>query len=77
MICCFLLTPTTLSAACSALPAGLLASCPPCLPHADVLAQIPKRGRGAKGGRPVNRDRFISKMFLRGDSVILVLRNPK
>jgi hypothetical protein len=39
--------------------------------------QIPKRGRGAKGGRPVNRDRFISKMFLRGDSVILVLRNPK
>ncbi|CAK9092250.1 Probable small nuclear ribonucleoprotein Sm D2 (Sm-D2) (snRNP core protein D2) [Durusdinium trenchii] len=22
-------------------------------------------------------DRFISKMFLRGDSVILVLRNPK
>jgi hypothetical protein len=23
------------------------------------------------------QDRFISKMFLRGDSVILVLRNPK
>lgn len=47
----------------------------PRLSHA--LLQIPKRGRGAKGGRPVNRDRFISKMFLRGDSVILVLRNPK
>jgi small nuclear ribonucleoprotein D2 len=25
---------------------------------------------------PKNRERFISKMFLRGDSVILVLKNP-
>jgi small nuclear ribonucleoprotein D2 len=24
-----------------------------------------------------NRERFINKMFLRGDSVILVLKNPK
>jgi small nuclear ribonucleoprotein D2 len=24
-----------------------------------------------------NKSRFISKMFLRGDSIILVLRNPK
>ena len=24
----------------------------------------------------VNKDRFINKMFLRGDSVVLVLRNP-
>jgi hypothetical protein len=24
----------------------------------------------------VNKERYISKMFLRGDSVILVLRNP-
>jgi len=39
--------------------------------------QIPKPGRGSKGSKPVNKDRFISKMFLRGDSVILVLRNPK
>merc|ERR1711881_775662 len=30
-----------------------------------------------KKAKPVNKDRFISKMFLRGDSVILVLRNPK
>ena len=30
-----------------------------------------------KKGQPVNRDRFLSKMFLRGDSVIIVLRNPK
>jgi hypothetical protein len=25
---------------------------------------------------PMLQDRFISKMFLRGDSVILVLKNP-
>lgn len=29
------------------------------------------------GPKPVNKDRYISKMFLRGDSVILVLKNPK
>ncbi|KAG9124552.1 mRNA splicing protein [Ceratobasidium sp. 392] len=28
-----------------------------------------------KNGKTVNKDRFISKMFLRGDSVILILRN--
>jgi small nuclear ribonucleoprotein (snRNP)-like protein len=39
--------------------------------------QIPKTGKGKKASRPVNKDRFVSKMFLRGDSVILVLRNPK
>ena len=39
--------------------------------------QVPKSGKGKKGSKPVNKDRFISKMFLRGDSCILVLRNPK
>jgi small nuclear ribonucleoprotein D2 len=36
-------------------------------------------GGDAKGSvlKPVNKDRYISKMFLRGDSVILVLKNPK
>ncbi len=29
-----------------------------------------------KKATPKNRERFISKMFLRGDSVILVLKNP-
>ncbi|KAI9638274.1 putative pre-mRNA splicing factor [Dioszegia hungarica] len=28
-----------------------------------------------KDKKPINKDRFISKIFLRGDSVILVLRN--
>lgn len=36
----------------------------------EMWTEVPKRGK------PVNRDRFISKMFLRGDSVILVLKNP-
>merc|ERR1712136_608478 len=36
-----------------------------------------ERPKGAKGKQqPVNRDRYISKMFLRGDSVIIVLKNP-
>eukprot|EP00887_Chlorella_sp_A99_P001197 scaffold14.g1197.t1 len=43
----------------------------------EFWTEIPKPGKGAKGGKPVNKDRFISKLFLRGDSVILVLRNPK
>src|SRR5687767_3214365 len=29
-----------------------------------------------KKSKPTNKERFISKMFLRGDSVILVLKNP-
>jgi small nuclear ribonucleoprotein D2 len=39
--------------------------------------QIPKTGKGKKASKPVNKDRFVSKMFLRGDSVVMVLRNPK
>lgn len=35
--------------------------------------QIPKTGKGKKASRPVNKDRFVNKMFLRGDSVVLVL----
>ncbi len=50
--------------------------CPPWLNH-SVSVQIPKTGKGKKGSTPVNKDRFIPKLFIRGDSVILVLRNPK
>ena len=42
----------------------------------EMWTEVPKTGKGKKKARPVNKDRFISKMFLRGDSVILVLRNP-
>ncbi|KAF1875082.1 hypothetical protein Lal_00007698 [Lupinus albus] len=42
-----------------------------------VYNQVPKTGKEKKKAQPVNKDRFISKMFLCGDSVIIVLRNPK
>lgn len=42
----------------------------------EMWTELPKTGKGTKKAKPVNRDRYISKMFLRGDSVILVLRNP-
>lgn len=42
----------------------------------EFWSELPKKGKGKKGAVPVNRDRYISKMFLRGDSVIMVLRNP-
>ena len=43
----------------------------------EVWTETPKAGKGKKKGKPVNKDRYIAKMFLRGDSVILVLRNPR
>lgn len=42
----------------------------------EMWTETPKSGKGKKKGKPVNKDRYIAKMFLRGDSVILVLRNP-
>ena len=41
-----------------------------------MWTELPKTGKGKKKLKPVNKDRYIPKMFLRGDSVILVLRNP-
>lgn len=43
----------------------------------EMWTEQPKSGKGKKKSKPVNKDRYISKMFLRGDSVILVLRNPQ
>ncbi|GJQ68218.1 hypothetical protein Trydic_g10759 [Trypoxylus dichotomus] len=42
----------------------------------EMWTEQPRPGKGKKKAKPVNKDRFISKMFLRGDSVILVVRNP-
>ena len=42
----------------------------------EMWTEVPKSGKGKKRSKAINRDRFISKLFLRGDSVILVLRNP-
>lgn len=38
----------------------------------EMWTETPRLANG-QPGRKVNKDRFISKMFLRGDSVILVL----
>ncbi|KAK9427374.1 hypothetical protein V1505DRAFT_317709, partial [Lipomyces doorenjongii] len=38
----------------------------------EIWTDIPHTSNGKKG-RPVDKSRFISKIFLRGDSVVLVL----
>ena len=43
----------------------------------EMWTEAPRPGKGKAKAKPINKDRFISKMFLRGDSVIIVLRNPK
>ena len=42
----------------------------------EIWTVMPKKGKGKKA-KPVNRERYISKLFLRGDSVIMVIKNPK
>ncbi|XP_060033320.1 small nuclear ribonucleoprotein Sm D2-like [Erinaceus europaeus] len=42
----------------------------------EMWTEVPKSSKGKKKTKPVNKDRYISKMFLCGDSVIVVLRNP-
>ncbi|XP_064219779.1 small nuclear ribonucleoprotein Sm D2-like [Aotus nancymaae] len=40
----------------------------------EMWTEVPKSSKGKKS-KPVNKDRYISKMFLCGDSVIVVLWN--
>ena len=42
----------------------------------EMWTDLPKTGKGKKKAKPVNKDRFISKMFLRGDLVIPILKTP-
>lgn len=42
----------------------------------EFWTETSKGGKGKVKGGQINKDRFISKMFLRGDSVILVVKNP-
>ena len=42
----------------------------------EMWTEMPRKSKGKGKKKPINKDRFISKLFLRGDSVILVLRNP-
>ena len=43
----------------------------------EYWSVAPKKGKGKKKSRVVNKDRYIPKMFLRGDSVIVVLKSPE
>ena len=40
----------------------------------EMWTVTPKTGKGQKKAKLVNKERFISQLFLRGDSVILVLK---
>lgn len=42
----------------------------------ETWTEVSKGGKGNKRGTVVNKDRYVSKMFLRGDSVILIVSNP-
>ena len=42
----------------------------------EMWTETSKGGKGRTKGTVVNKDRYVSKLFLRGDSVILVVRNP-
>uniref|UniRef100_M4BDU1 Small nuclear ribonucleoprotein Sm D2 n=1 Tax=Hyaloperonospora arabidopsidis (strain Emoy2) TaxID=559515 RepID=M4BDU1_HYAAE len=41
----------------------------------EMWTEVPKSGKGKKAAKPVNKDRFVSKMFLRGDSIIDSLKS--
>eukprot|EP00755_Sulcionema_specki_P033220 Sspe_Gene.100277::Locus_74996_Transcript_1_1_Confidence_1.000_Length_428::g.100277::m.100277/K11096/SNRPD2, SMD2; small nuclear ribonucleoprotein D2 len=41
----------------------------------EMWTEIPKVGKGQKA-KPVNKFRYISKLFLRGDNIILIVKNP-
>jgi small nuclear ribonucleoprotein D2 len=42
----------------------------------EMWTETSKGGKGKKTGTAVNKDRYVSKMFLRGDSVIIIVSNP-
>eukprot|EP01108_Squamamoeba_japonica_P002511 TRINITY_DN2208_c0_g1_i1.p1 TRINITY_DN2208_c0_g1~~TRINITY_DN2208_c0_g1_i1.p1 ORF type:complete len:172 (-),score=79.15 TRINITY_DN2208_c0_g1_i1:83-598(-) len=41
-----------------------------------ILESVKEMWTEVSKKKVVNKDRFVSKMFLRGDSVVIVLRNP-
>jgi len=42
----------------------------------EMWTENAKGGKGKTRGTAVNKDRYVSKMFLRGDSVIIIVSNP-
>jgi len=43
----------------------------------EMWTEQSKGGKGKTRGMAINKDRYVSKMFLRGDSVILIVSNPQ
>eukprot|EP01060_Flectonema_neradi_P005129 TRINITY_DN13401_c0_g1_i1.p1 TRINITY_DN13401_c0_g1~~TRINITY_DN13401_c0_g1_i1.p1 ORF type:complete len:134 (+),score=14.05 TRINITY_DN13401_c0_g1_i1:51-404(+) len=43
----------------------------------EIWTELPKPGKGKKKSKPRHKFRFISKLFLRGDSVILIVKNTE
>eukprot|EP01061_Rhynchopus_euleeides_P043823 TRINITY_DN765_c7_g1_i1.p3 TRINITY_DN765_c7_g1~~TRINITY_DN765_c7_g1_i1.p3 ORF type:complete len:126 (+),score=30.86 TRINITY_DN765_c7_g1_i1:126-503(+) len=41
----------------------------------ETWTELPKPGKGRKKSRPLTKFRFIPKLFMRGDSVILIVKN--
>mmetsp|Transcript_70169 Transcript_70169/g.196661 ORF Transcript_70169/g.196661 Transcript_70169/m.196661 type:complete len:114 (+) Transcript_70169:103-444(+) len=42
----------------------------------EMWTETSKGGKDNTRGAAVNKDRYVSKMFLRGDSVIIIVTNP-
>ena len=42
-----------------------------------ILENVHEYWTESKNGHTENKERFISKLFLRGDSVVIILRAPK
>lgn len=42
----------------------------------EMWTETSKGGKENTRGAAVNKDRYVSKMFLRGDSVIIIVTNP-
>lgn len=42
----------------------------------ELWTEFPKAGKGTKKAQALTKERYISKLFVRGDSVIIVLKNP-
>jgi small nuclear ribonucleoprotein D2 len=41
-----------------------------------MWTETSRGGQGKTKGVAVNKDRYVNKMFLRGDSVIIIVSNP-
>jgi small nuclear ribonucleoprotein D2 len=41
-----------------------------------MWTEYSKGGKNKQRGAAINKDRYVSKMFLRGDSVILIVSDP-